>query len=60
MQTLLETGDTFSKLRLAEHFSREEAPDTPKWPVGGMFTQIWQQTRRWLFGEKKTKFSGHV
>jgi hypothetical protein len=57
METLLETGDASAKLWLAAHFSREEAPDTPKRPVGGMFTQMWRQTRRWFSGEKKSKFA---
>jgi hypothetical protein len=57
METLLETGDTSSKLWLAGYFSREETPDKPKWPVGGMFTHMWQQTRQWFSGEKKSKFS---
>jgi hypothetical protein len=57
---LLESDDAAAKLWLAEYFSREEAPDKPKWPVGGMFTHAWQQMRQRFSGEKKSKFSNQV
>jgi hypothetical protein len=47
----------FFKTVACRVFLLEETPDKPKWPMGGMFTHMWQQTRQRFSGEKKSKFS---
>lgn len=57
MERLITQHDSETIQWLEEFFSREELPDNPKWPMGGMFTYRWQQLRQYFSKEKTSRFS---
>jgi hypothetical protein len=46
MERLLEKNGESDRVWLEDYFSRDEAPAEPKWPLGGLFTAIWQSLRQ--------------
>jgi glycosyltransferase involved in cell wall biosynthesis len=55
MERLVEHGEESAQIWLEAYFCKDEAPAEPKWPVGGIFTTIWQNLRqRFSLREKQS------
>ena len=54
LERLLEHSEEAAQLWLEAYFSQEEAPAEPKWPIGSIFTTIWQNVRQRFSREKRS------